>query len=260
MELTPTQQQKMGQLRQLLQTLGMLAAAVGWGTPADIANWTTIILQAAGPAMMIGGFAWDWWANRRKAILQSAATTLESAPAAEKAMVVKAVADLPEVKAIDLDKTAQATPAINAATPVNVTVSCSMLAVVFTALFVLSGCVGPSILQGGTSLTAPVNNPVSRESMLQIETAYYAAVRLAVAYRRLPLCRTGETASLTRLCAQRSVILTLQSANAKARFALTQMRTFVRDHPTINAIEFVQLARQAVGEFQAVAASTGRTS
>ena len=123
MELTPTQQQQMGQLRQLLQTLGMLAAAVGWGTPADIANWITVILQAAGPLMMIGGFAWDWYANRRKAILESAAKSLESAPAAEKAMVVKAVADLPEVTKIDLDKTVPGAHTINAATPNNVTVS-----------------------------------------------------------------------------------------------------------------------------------------
>lgn len=128
----------------------------------------------------------------------------------------------------------------------------------------LAGCAAlggdRSILQGGTSITAPVANPVSRESMLQIETAYYVAVRLAVAYRRLPLCRSGETASLTRLCAQRNVILALQSANLKARFALTQMRTFVRNHPTINAIEFVQLARQAVAEFQAIAQSSGAPS
>lgn len=133
----------------------------------------------------------------------------------------------------------------------------SFLAIAALSL-VLGGCPdGRSVLVGGFSITAPVNNPVSRETMLQIETAYYTAVRLAVAYRRLPMCYRGETASLTRLCANRAVLVKLQEANVKARFAMIQMRTFVRDHPTINAIEFVQLARAAVDEFTKVAQSSG---
>lgn len=126
------------------------------------------------------------------------------------------------------------------------------LIVALIAGLLVTGCTSGSVFQGGTSLTAPVNNPVSRNNLAQVESAYGIALTAAVAYRRLPLCKAGETASLTRLCAQRGVILTLQAADRQARVAVVAARDFVRNHPTLNAVDILILAKNAVDQFRAV--------
>ena len=120
---------------------------------------------------------------------------------------------------------------------------------------VLAGCAGQSVFQGGTSLLAPIQNPVSRTTLAEVESAYGIVLTAAVAYRRLPLCRRGEVASATRLCADRGVILVLQAADRKARVALLSARSFVRNHPTLNAVDIILLAKHAVEDFQNVAAA-----
>lgn len=117
--LTPTQDQYMGQLRQLLTALGVLATAFGY-SPEKISFWTNLILQIAGPIMIGGSLLWSWIANSRKSVMASAAANLPDAAPTEKAAVVAAVADLPEVKTVELDKSKPTAMAINAVTPHNV--------------------------------------------------------------------------------------------------------------------------------------------
>ena len=118
--LTPTQDQYMGQLRQLLPVIGAVLTTLGLVTPAEFANWSTVILNIAGPILILGSMGWSYVANSRKSIVQSAAANLPDAAPAEKAAVVAAVADLPEVKTVTLDKSQPAAQAINLATPGNV--------------------------------------------------------------------------------------------------------------------------------------------
>lgn len=121
--LTPTQDQWMGQLRQLLPVIGTLLTALGWITPEAWAGYTTIILTVAGPLMIFGSMVWSLIANSRKSIMISATKNLEDAAPAEKAAMVKAVAELPAVAEIKLDPTVPEARVINASTPENVKIA-----------------------------------------------------------------------------------------------------------------------------------------
>lgn len=118
--LTPTQDQYMGQLRQLLQILGTVLTTLGIVTAEEWQNWFSLIITIAGPVIIVGTAAWSWYANSRKSVMASAAANLPDAAPTEKAAVVAAVAELPEVKTIALDKSQPTAMAINTLTPHNV--------------------------------------------------------------------------------------------------------------------------------------------
>lgn len=123
----------------------------------------------------------------------------------------------------------------------------------------LTGCAGDarSILSGGTSLTAPIQNPVGWNELYAVEGAYVIAARTALEYRRLRMCRRSETASITNLCARRSVLVTIQNYNLRARQALDAAYDFTRNNPTLNAFSAIAAAQQAVADFQTALASNG---
>lgn len=130
------------------------------------------------------------------------------------------------------------------------------------AAFLISGCAsldpsGKSVLQGGRSFTAPIQNPVGRQQLAAIESAYGVALVVAVNYRRLGLCPRGQTESVTNVCARRGVVLALQDADRKVRPARTAARNFVRDNPTISGASALDAFRAAVTDFQNVAANNG---
>lgn len=138
----------------------------------------------------------------------------------------------------------------------------SIIAAVIAA-FVLAGCAiipggDRSILIGGTSLTAPVR-PIDETTMAGIETAYGVAVTAAVAYRNLPRCARGTSATIQNPCSQRSVIVRLQGYDQKARVALVGARR-VYAAGGINAIDAFRLAKEAIDEFRAILAVYGATT
>lgn len=110
-QAVPTNDRFMGQLRQALPTIGASLVTLGLATPDEWEAWESGILLAGG-VLNVWGALWSWRANGRDAIMQAA---LKDKPA-----VVAAVADMPEVKNVVLDRNAPATPAIEAATPDNV--------------------------------------------------------------------------------------------------------------------------------------------
>lgn len=115
-----------------------------------------------------------------------------------------------------------------------------------------------SILQGGVSITAAVQNPVGPNEMVAIESAYRAALVAAENYRRY--CYSAALASLPALCAKRRAVVTaLQGANRKVRAAMVALRAFVRNNDTVSAWSAIGAARQAILDFQAVAAANGVT-
>lgn len=67
-----TQDQFMGLLRQALPFFGGIAVGKGWLTPSEVANFSDLVLQIAGPIMLVGSSIWAFIANSKKSILQSA--------------------------------------------------------------------------------------------------------------------------------------------------------------------------------------------
>jgi hypothetical protein len=136
------------------------------------------------------------------------------------------------------------------------------LAALFLA-FALAGCAlvpgsDRSILIGGTSLTAPVSL-IDDTTQAGIETAYGAAVTAAVAYRNLPRCPRGTSATVQNPCSTRTAILTLQAADRKAYVALTALRR-VNRAGGINALDALRYAREALSEFRALLATHGASA
>lgn len=135
------------------------------------------------------------------------------------------------------------------------------LAIVLALL--VSGCAGLfdpsaiSLLQGGTSLTAVINNPIDKKSMYDIEAAYATATRAAVAYYRLPQCRKSETESLTNPCSRYMIKVKIRIADAHVRSILVPMRQFVAANDTVSVASLASSLRTAITEYRSVILSAG---
>ncbi len=104
---------------------------------------------------------------------------------------------------------------------------------------------------------ATIQNPINTTQLAQVESGYGIALSAAVAYLNLPLCRTGTSASLSNICAQRSVIVKLQAAAAKTQGAIVAARNFIKNNPTINVASAVGIAQAALNDFQTVESMYG---
>ena len=70
--LTPSQDQLLGQLRLLITTLGGVATTLGVsGAVAD--TYTNLALTLVGPGILIGSIVWSLIANSRRSIMAAAA-------------------------------------------------------------------------------------------------------------------------------------------------------------------------------------------
>ncbi len=127
------------------------------------------------------------------------------------------------------------------------------LASLFVVALLLSGCATPF----GTFVTTTaqvltnggITNPITTQQIYNLEAAYGIAVSAAVAYRERPRCTKTALESLSNICARRSIVLKLQSADQKAQFALAQLKTFVTNNPTLDASDLFGLANTAVSAF-----------
>lgn len=114
-----------------------------------------------------------------------------------------------------------------------------IIAVVAVAL-ALAGCGtfdpnSKSLLQGGPSLTATIDNPVTREQQAKIEVSYQLAADGVLAYSDLRRCAAGEHFTLQVPCSEWSVVQKFQSANRLAYKALQRMRGFADNNQLISA-------------------------
>lgn len=78
-----TQDQVMGLLRQLLPVIGTILTAFGWTDAAGWANWTNMIMAAAGPAMILGSAVWTVIANTKAAKIKAVAAMKETSVASD---------------------------------------------------------------------------------------------------------------------------------------------------------------------------------
>lgn len=66
-----TQDQIMALIRQIVPILAGLAIARGY-SQKDVAQWSDLALQIAGPLLAMGGLVWAYIANRKTSIIKSA--------------------------------------------------------------------------------------------------------------------------------------------------------------------------------------------
>lgn len=102
-----------------------------------------------------------------------------------------------------------------------------------------------------------VANPVGTQSLAATESAYGVALSAALAYKSLPLCKTGTTISLNNVCARRSVIVQLQNADRYAHAQILVARQFVKNNPTLDASAILTTAQNAVAAFKSAETANG---
>lgn len=110
-----------------------------------------------------------------------------------------------------------------------------------------------SVLQGGLSVTATVNNPVTRQQQASVEVAYATAGKAVLAYNRLPRCRTGQVETLVAPCSRWSVIVKLKNVNRVAYTAIRNLRGFMDTNQQISAISAFNAAQAALRDFRSIA-------
>lgn len=60
-----TEQQKLETLRQVLQAIGAIVAALGFMSADAVASWINTIMQISGPLVMVVSIVWGFVANRK---------------------------------------------------------------------------------------------------------------------------------------------------------------------------------------------------
>jgi hypothetical protein len=116
---------------------------------------------------------------------------------------------------------------------------------------------GVSVFKGGTSVTASIQNPVTREQQAGVEATYGLAASAVLNYSRLRRCKAGEVASITNLCSKWTVVQKLKRANSVAYGSIVKLRGFMDNNQTISAIGAFNSAQAALTNFKAIAVSSG---
>lgn len=73
-----TQDQVLGQLRQLMPAIGWILIATGKVNPAEWASFIDVMIPAAGAAFVLGSAAWALLANSKASIIKSVAQMPET--------------------------------------------------------------------------------------------------------------------------------------------------------------------------------------
>jgi hypothetical protein len=125
--------------------------------------------------------------------------------------------------------------------------------------FGVIGCAGlnESIFKGGASLTASIQNPVTREQQAAVEATYQVAVSTALSYARLRRCKDGETASPTNLCSKWLIVQKFKTINRSVFAQLKQLRGFMDANDQVNAIKVYNAIQNAIANFKSTAVASG---
>jgi hypothetical protein len=102
----------------------------------------------------------------------------------------------------------------------------------------------------GCALFHSMSNPLNTTTLYDLEAGYYTAQQIALAYKALPLCKTGTQPSVSNICAKRSVIVSIQVNARRAQAAITQLRDFVKNNPTLNAAALISATQLAISGFE----------
>lgn len=122
----------------------------------------------------------------------------------------------------------------------------------------IAGALAASVALGGcASQGLQLNSQVSLNTLDGVVGVYGTALSAERAYKALPLCKTGTKFSAANPCAQRSIVVRLQNADAVAIAAITRANAFVKAYPTVDATNVISAAASAVSALQAVLNATG---
>jgi len=97
---------------------------------------------------------------------------------------------------------------------------------------------------------ASISNPIKPNNLAQVESAYGAALSIAVGYR---------DACANRLIPPscRPIVKQVQAYGAKAQAAVIYARSFVRNNPTLDASNAIAIAQDAVAVLQTYETNAG---
>jgi len=137
----------------------------------------------------------------------------------------------------------------------------------------LGGCLtldpnATSVFKGGTSITAPIVNPVQPVNIYQVKEGYDGILKIADSYRAYcyPTAPFKSYKDLMadpvaeQLCKyRRRVMIAIQKADDKAFDAIQKADSFIAVNPTVSAVSVVREAWAAVLNFQSAATSAAIT-
>ena len=138
----------------------------------------------------------------------------------------------------------------------------SLLAASLTAGCVSLGPAKESVVKGGPSITATIQNPVDSVDVYRTKNVF-AATRVAVVryrefcwgkpYREIMLDSVARPICENR----RARVRAMQSADLKAERAIAMLDDFSRKNPNISAVSLAGAAWNAVSSFQATVTQQG---
>lgn len=103
-----------------------------------------------------------------------------------------------------------------------------------------------------------VTNPVTPKGVYEMQSAYDAAFLVPAShYRQLPLCASGQAPAAANICADRKIVIALQTADRNVSIAVSQLRAFATAHPTLDASAYVAAAQTAVSTALAIVTANG---
>lgn len=136
---------------------------------------------------------------------------------------------------------------------------------VFPLLLVLGGCAlfdigGKSLLQGGTSLTAPVQN-VTPRMVYDIEEGAKVGTAGLVAYRRLCIAKKIDRSCRDTIVEiqkfTRPLCTTVDAGQRCTTGVIADLRRFVAQNDQVNALKAFNLARDLLTSIQTARAAKG---
>ena len=114
---------------------------------------------------------------------------------------------------------------------------------------------------GGCNLpTLNVGSQVNLNTLEGVVSGYGILLNAENTYKALPLCKTGTAPIITNVCAKRSIIVRLQSADRVANVSVNNAISFVRNNPSVNPSNYISAAQSAITALQSVlntASATG---
>jgi hypothetical protein len=100
--------------------------------------------------------------------------------------------------------------------------------------------------------TLNIGNQVNLNTIEGVVSGYGILLNAENTYKALPLCKTGTTPSITNVCAKRSIIVRLQSADKIANTAVNTAVSFVKSNPSVDPSQYLTAAQNALTALQTV--------
>lgn len=99
-----------------------------------------------------------------------------------------------------------------------------------------------------------IKNPINNNTLGGTIATYGLLDSAVIAYRGLPRCTVSHPFTVLSPCYSRSILVQLQSYDAKANKAVNDAVNFTRDNPTLDASSYISAAELAIANLKNFAA------